>query len=71
MRIITWGIGIRRIEWDPHRLQTFVCKMSVQRGLNCLIAKAVRFYKSNLYVQNIVKYGQNTSLILKNYLINK
>ena len=59
MGIITWGIGMTRIELDAHRCQIFLCKMSVEGALYCLIAKAVHFYKSNLCGQNLVKCGQN------------
>ena len=48
---------------DAHRCQTFLGKMLMQRVLYLQSAKAVRFYKSNRYVQNIVKCGQNTSKI--------
>ena len=40
--IITWGIGIRKIELDAHRCQPFSRKITVKRELYCLIAKAVR-----------------------------
>ena len=46
MGIITWGIGITRIKLYAHCCQTF---------MNCESAKAVRFDKSNRYVQNTVK----------------
>ena len=59
---ITWG---RRIEFNTHRCQTFLRKMSVQRVHYCLIAKGVRFYTSNRYSQNIVKCGQNTILLIE------
>ena len=39
--------------------QTFLCNMSVQRALYCLIAKVVLFYKSN----NIVKTFINVTKI--------
>ena len=51
---VNQGTGITRIELDAHRSQTFLWKISVQRAL---------YWKR--YVQNIVKYGQNT-----NYLKN-
>ena len=37
-----------RTELDAHRGQTFLCKISVQRALDCLIAKAVRFFNSKI-----------------------
>ena len=60
MEITTWGIGMTRIEFDAHRCQSFLRKMSVQRTHYCLFAKAVRFYKTSRFCQNIGKYGQNT-----------
>ena len=43
MVIITWYLGKRRIELGAHRCQTYMRKMSVQRALYCLVAKAARF----------------------------
>ena len=60
---ITLGKGIRRIELDTIAAKHFRVRWTVKRALYCVIAKAVRFYKSNRYCQNIVKCDQNTILI--------
>ena len=47
------GIGITRIELDAHHwpLPIFLCKMSVQSALYCLIVKVVRFINRTAIVK--------------------
>ena len=59
--IVTWGLGKIKIELDAHTCKTCLCKMSVKISLSLWSAKAVRFYESNWYVQNIYMWSKYIS----------